>query len=120
YVQRTTHKAFTATPHRTPAPQGTMATLAMKASPHVSWRRTWLGDAFAVGGFAVVVLAFMVMRAMGVGPMASLQGKGAFGSSEILMVADFGSPPSDSTLGSTVAEALRTDLAQSKSLTVLT
>lgn len=120
YVQRTTHKAFTATPNRTPSPQGTMATLAMKASPHVSWRRTWLGGAFAVGGFAVVVLAFMVMRAMGIGPMASLQGKGAFGDRETLMIADFTSPPSDSTLGGTVAEALRTDLAQSTSLTVLT
>ncbi len=120
YVQRTTHKAFTATPHRTPSPQGTMATLAMKASPHVSWRRTWMGGAFAVGGFAVVVIAFMVMRAMGIGPMASLQGKGAFGNSEILMIADFKSPPSDTTLGATVAEALRTDLAQSSSLKVLT
>jgi tetratricopeptide (TPR) repeat protein len=120
YVQRTAHRAFTATPHRTPAPQGTMATLAMKASPHVSWRRTWLGGAFAVGGFAVLVIAFMVMRAMGIGPMASLRGTGEFGDRETLMIADFRSPPSDSTLGATVAEALRTDLAQSSSLNVLT
>ena len=36
------------------------------------------------------------------------------------MVADFRSPAGDSTLGATVAEALRTDLAQSTSLNVLT
>ncbi len=120
YVQRATHKAFTATPHRTPAPQGTLATLALKASPHVSWRRTWLGGAIAVGGFAALVVTFMVMRALGIGPMASLQATGAFSGREKLVIADFGSPPSDSTLGATVAEALRTDLAQSSSLDVLT
>ncbi len=120
YVQRTTHRAFTATPHRTPAPQGTMATLAMKASPHVSWRRTWLGGAIAVGGFAVLVVGFMVLRALGIGPMGSLKGSGAFGEHETLMIADFKSPASDSTLGATAAEALRTDLAQSSSLVILT
>jgi tetratricopeptide (TPR) repeat protein len=120
YVQRMTHKAFTATPHRTPEPQGTFATLAMKASPHLSWRRTWLGGAVAVGGFALLVVAFMVMRALGIGPMASLQATGAFSGRETLMIADFRSPQNDSTLGATVAEALRTDLAQSRSLNVLT
>ncbi len=120
YVQRTTHRAFTATPHHTPQPQGTMATLAMKASPHVSWRRTWMGGALAVGGFATLVVGFMVLRAFGIGPMGSLKGSGAFGDHETLMIADFHSPPSDSTLGATASEALRTDLAQSSSLEVLT
>jgi tetratricopeptide (TPR) repeat protein/tRNA A-37 threonylcarbamoyl transferase component Bud32 len=120
YVQRTTHRAFTRTPNRTPTPHGTMATLALKASPHVSWRRTWMGGAFAVGGFSLLVVGFMVMRALGVGPMASLAAKGSLGESGLVMVADFASPASDSTLGATVAEALRTDLAQSATLRVLT
>lgn len=120
WVQRVTHRVLTATPQRTPAAQGTMATLAIKASPHLSWRRAWLGGAVAVGGFALLVVAFMVMRAMGIGPMASLQAKGTFGSDEALMIADFRSPPSDSTLGVTLAEALRADLAQSSSLDILT
>lgn len=119
YVQRATHQAFTQTPSRVPAPQGTMAMLAMRASPHVSWRRTWMGGTVAVGAFTVLVIGFMVMRAMGIGPMASLKGQGAFSDNETLMIADFRSPPSDSTLGATVAEALRTDLAQSSSLKVL-
>jgi tetratricopeptide (TPR) repeat protein/tRNA A-37 threonylcarbamoyl transferase component Bud32 len=124
YVQRTVYRAYVQTPTLTPggstSPQGTMATLAIKASPHVSWRRTWMGGGIAVGGFAVLVIAFMVMRAMGVGPFGSLRGKGTFGAKETIVVADFVSPQGDSTLGSTIAEALRTDLAQSSSLKVLT
>jgi tetratricopeptide (TPR) repeat protein len=125
FVQRSAHKAFTATPTLTPggtpaAAQGTLATLALKASPHVSWRRTWLGGTAALIGFTVLVLGFMVSRAMGVGPAASLRSTGAFGENETLVVADFRSPANDSTLGPTVAEALRTDLAQSSQLRVLT
>ena len=123
WVQRTTQKAYTATPTftpgGTPTGQGTLLTLAMKASPHVSWHRTWMGGAIAVGAFVVLVVGFMVMRAMGIGPAGSLIGRGAFGAKEKLIVADFRSP-NDSTLGVTVAEAIRTDLTQSANLSVMT
>ena len=124
FVQRTAHRVYTSTPQRTPgggvtAP-GTLATLALKASPHVSWRRTWLGGWVALGAFAMLVIGFMVTRAFGIGPAASLRGKGEFGERETVVVADFRAPTTDSTLGPTVAEALRTDLAQSSSLNVLT
>jgi len=79
-----------------------------------------MGGAVAVGAFAALVLAFMVMRALGIGPAGSLIGKGTFGAKETIVVADFKSPASDSSLGVTAAEALRTDLAQSTSLRVLT
>jgi len=125
YVQRTAYRAFTTTPAFTPGgssttSRGTMAGLAIKASPHMSWRRTWLGGAIAVGAFAALVLAFMVMRALGIGPAGSLIGSGKFGAKDMIVVADFRSPTSDSTLGGTAAEALRTDLSQSNSLKVLT
>jgi tetratricopeptide (TPR) repeat protein/TolB-like protein len=124
WVQRAAHRHFTATPTftpgGTPSSQGTFVTLALRASPHVSWRRTWLGGAVAVGAFVVLVVGFMVMRAFGIGPAATLMGKGAFGAREKLVVADFRSPASDSTLGATVAEAIRTDLTQSANLSVLT
>jgi eukaryotic-like serine/threonine-protein kinase len=124
WVQRTTQKAYTATPTftpgGTPTGQGTLLTLAMKASPHVSWHRTWMGGAIAVGAFVVLVVGWMVMRALGIGPAASLIGRGAFGTKEKLVVADFRSPASDSTLGATVAEAIRTDLTQSANLSVMT
>ena len=127
YAQRTVHRAYTATPTLTPggtraggAPQGTMATIAIKASPHLSWRRTWLGGGVAVGSFAALVLGYMVMRAMGIGSVGSLRGQGTFGANETIVVADFLSPAGDSTLGGTAAEALRTDLGQSRALIVLT
>jgi len=47
-------------------------------------------------------------------------GKGSFGERETVVVADFRPPADDSLIGSTVAEALRTDLAQSANLAVLT
>ncbi len=121
YAQKMAHKAYTATPSLTPggsttsAQHGTIATIAVKASPHLSWRRAWLGGGIAVGSFAVLVLGFMVMRAT-----KSLKGRGIFGEKETIVVADFASPATDSTLGLTVAEALRTDLGQSRALRVLT
>ncbi len=124
FVQRAAHQAYVTTPQRTPGgtatAQGTLATMALKASPHVSWRRTWLGGGVALGAFLLLVVGFMVTRALGIGPAASLRGKGAFGAQETIIVADFRSPAADSTLGPTVAEALRTDLAQSSALRVLT
>ena len=50
--------------------------MAIKASPHVSWKRTWMGGAVAVGGFVVLVVGFMVLRALGIGPSGSLLGAG--------------------------------------------
>jgi tetratricopeptide (TPR) repeat protein len=124
YVQRATHRAFTATPTLTPGgstmPAGPVATLAVKAAPHVSWRRTWAGGAVAVGGFALLIAGFMIMRAAGIGPFGSLRGAGQFGDRETILVADFRSPAADSSLGATVAEAIRTDLGQSPNLNVIT
>ena len=103
YVQRTARRAYMATPTftpgGTPSMQGTLATIAIKASPHVSWRRTWIGGALAVGAFAVLVIAFMVMRALGIGPAGSLIGAGKMTAGETMIVADFRGPANDTTLG---------------------
>ncbi|HVZ47478.1 MAG TPA: protein kinase [Gemmatimonadaceae bacterium] len=125
YVQRVARRAMTATPTFTPGGtpsmvQGTIATMALRAAPRVSWYRTARGGMYAFGTFIVVIAAFMVMRAFGIGPAGSLIGKGAFGENETIVVADFASPKDDQGLGATAAEALRTDLAQSKNLRVLT
>jgi tetratricopeptide (TPR) repeat protein/tRNA A-37 threonylcarbamoyl transferase component Bud32 len=124
YVQRTAQRLYTTTPAFTPggspSAQGPIATLAVKASPHVSWRRTWIGGVVAVVAFAALVIGFMVLRALGIGPAGSLLAAGKLDQGETLIVADFRGPPGDSTLGSTVAEALRTDLRQSSTLDVMT
>ena len=123
WVQRTARRIATLTPARTDtgsrAPVGTMATFALKASPHLSWTRTWRAGAVAVGAFVLLVAGFMVSRAMGIGPAASLMGKGAFGANETIVVADFRPPAGDTLLGATLGEALRTDLGQSANLRVM-
>jgi serine/threonine-protein kinase len=123
YVQRAAHRQFTQTPTLTPGghpvPMGTMATIALKASPHLSWRRTWIGGVAAVAAFVLLLGGFMVARAKGIGPMGSLIGQGALEANERLILADFRSPAGDTTLGVTITEALRADLSQSRSLRVL-
>ena len=96
-----------------------LATLAMKASPRMSWRRTWMCGALAVGAFAALVVAFMAMRAFGIGPAGSLIGAHKLSPSERLVIADFKGPAADSTLGRTITEALRADLDQSSALHVV-
>jgi tetratricopeptide (TPR) repeat protein len=118
WVQRVAHRSYTATPTFTPGgtsatTHGTLHTLAIKASPHVSWRRTWMGGAVAVGAFAVLVVGWMVMRALGVGPAGSLAAAGKLSAGDQIILVDFASPASDSSLGLTVTEALRADLQQS-------
>ncbi len=124
WVQQTAVRSARFTPTRTPGgtmvPHGTMATMALKVSPHMSWRRTWRTGAVAMGALVLLVSGFMVSRATGIGPAASLMGAGDFGELETVVVADFAPPAGDTLLGVTIGEALRTDLGQSRNLRVLT
>ena len=125
YVQRVTRRALTMTPTYTPGgtpsmPVGTMATLAMKASPHVSWHRTARGGMLALTGFILIVGAFMTLRALGIGPAASLFAAGKLSKDEPFLVTDFAvRGNADSTLGGIVSEALRTDLGQSNVIRIM-
>ncbi|HJQ20767.1 MAG TPA: protein kinase [Gemmatimonadaceae bacterium] len=121
YVNRTVRRLAAVTPAHTPggtpAGRGTMATLAMRASPHVSWRRTWIGGGMALGAFAAIVAAFMVLRALGIGPAGSLLAAGKLSNRERLIVTEF--QASDSSLASIATEAVRTNLSQSRVISLL-
>jgi tetratricopeptide (TPR) repeat protein len=123
WVQRATHRALTTTPTLTPGgtavEQGTLVTMAIKASPHVSWRRTAIGGVAAVGTLVALTGAWMTARALGIGPAASLISSGRMAERERVILAEFKGPATDSLLGPTVTEAFRTDLAQSASLVVM-
>jgi tetratricopeptide (TPR) repeat protein len=123
FVQKATRQALLSTPTLTPggsaAPQGTMATIAVKAAPLVSWRRTAIGGALAVGAFIVLIGAWMLMRSLGIGPAASLMSTGKLAERDRVIITEFKSPATDTLLGPTVTDAFRTDLAQSKSLSVM-
>jgi hypothetical protein len=126
YTQYVSHRMALATPTFTPGGtparggvQGTMATLAIKASPHISWRRTIRGGIIAVSVFVVLVAGYMILRALGIGPEGSLLAAGKLSASDRVLVAAFDAPGADSSLGSTIAEAVRTNLSQSQAVRVM-
>jgi len=122
FVHRGAHQAMTMaqlTPGGSSPAQSTMTRIAVKASPWVSWRRTTIGGLAALGAFMLLVGAYMVSRVLGIGPAASLMASGVLGASERILVSDFKSPASDTTLGPVVTEAFRSDLAQSQNLTIV-
>ncbi|HEU4643802.1 MAG TPA: protein kinase [Gemmatimonadaceae bacterium] len=116
---RVTRTAPTMTPGGTPIPPGTFGTLATKASRHITWRRVALIGAAAVTVFAMLVAGYMTLRSLGIGPAGSLIAAGVLGDRERVLVADFRSPVTDTSLGPVVSEAVEADLAQSASLSVV-
>ena len=127
YVQRVARHVATATPTLTPGgtmsprmPQGTMATMAVKVSPHVSWRRTIRGGYVALGSFIVVVAVFMLMRTLGIGPARTLFAAGTLKSDDKLLVSGFSfSPVADSALAPILTEGLANALGQSRAVRLL-
>jgi eukaryotic-like serine/threonine-protein kinase len=123
YAKRVARHAASATPTLTPGgsmvgrpPSGTMATIALKASPHVSWRKTARGGAYAMSAFVVLVIAFMAMRAFGVGPFGSLVASGKLGADDRIVLADLTASAEDSALAPIVVEAVRAAMSQSRAV----
>jgi hypothetical protein len=123
YVQRSVHRSLTRTPTLTPGgtpePVSTLATLALKASPHVSWRRTALSGGVALGVLVLLIAGYMLSWAMGVGPAGSLLGAGKMRARGRLVVTDFRGAGSDTTVAGAASEAVRTDLSESRVVTLL-
>ncbi|HVF41333.1 MAG TPA: protein kinase, partial [Gemmatimonadaceae bacterium] len=122
FVHRGAHQAMTMatlTPRGSPVEHSMTTKIAVKASRWVSWRRTVTGGAFALGAFTILVAAFMIMRATGIGPVGSLLAAGKMSNKDRLLVTDFQSAGGDSSLSAIVTEAMRTDLGQSSVVTVV-
>ena len=121
YVQRVVRRSAGITPTSDSAASthGTLATLALKASPHVSWRRTQMGGIYAVSGFVLLVGVFMLLRALGIGPAGSLLAAGTFDSKEPILVTDFTVTNADTSLGRVLSAATKTQLGQSRVITLL-
>jgi eukaryotic-like serine/threonine-protein kinase len=83
------------------------------------WQRAAAIGPVPAVGFAVLVAAFMTLRALGIGPPGTLLAAGTFGNREPLLVADFRVAGADSSLGGVVAEAVRSDMAQSPVVSVV-
>jgi len=79
----------------------------------LTWRRAIVGGLVAFAGLGVVTGGYAAMRAMGIGPAATLITSGALSERDKLVLADFENRTADSMLGASVTEALRIDLSQS-------
>jgi tetratricopeptide (TPR) repeat protein/tRNA A-37 threonylcarbamoyl transferase component Bud32 len=79
----------------------------------MTWRKAMAGGGLAFGALAIGVAVYTAMRLLGIGPVGTLMASGHLKASDKLIVADFANRSSDSTLGPSVTEAFRIDLAQS-------
>jgi tetratricopeptide (TPR) repeat protein len=85
----------------------------------ISWRRYVVSALLAFSVLGVVTAAHMASRALGIGPAATLMTQGVLGEQDALILADFDDYTGDSTLAPALTEAIRTDLAQSPVVTLI-
>jgi len=83
------------------------------ATPWLTLKKAVVGGVVSMSALVIFSAAFMVMRAMGIGPAATLVTSGALEENAKLIVAEFENRTNDPTLGESVTEALRIDLSQS-------
>lgn len=124
YVQRVARRVVTMTPTYTPGGtpsmvHGTMATMALRAAPKMSWYRTARGGVYALSAFVVAIVAFMMMRTFNIGPAATLFGSGALKAREAIVMTDFSVTSGDTSLARVVSFAVRTVLSQSPVLSIM-
>jgi eukaryotic-like serine/threonine-protein kinase len=84
-----------------------------------TWKRAVTGGGVAFAGLAVAVGGVMTLRALGVGPFATLVSSGALKNRQTILLADFVNRAADSTLGPTLTEAFRVDLSQSPTVRLM-
>ncbi|HEX6643913.1 MAG TPA: hypothetical protein VF037_04505, partial [Gemmatimonadales bacterium] len=84
-----------------------------------TWRRAFLGGVVALGAMVLVAAGYAVSRAVGVGAAATLLSSGRLADTDRIVLATFANRTTDSTLATSVLEALRVDLGQSRVVKLL-
>ena len=94
---------------------GSTGRAALPAGVHrwFTWRRALLSGAAGFGLLGLGTAVYMAMRLLGIGPVGTLVASGVLAQRDRLVLADFENRTADSTLGPSLTEALRVDLAQS-------
>ncbi|MEQ9105024.1 MAG: serine/threonine-protein kinase [Rhodothermales bacterium] len=77
-------------------------------------RRAVVGGVLALAALGLVAAVYMGMRAMGIGPAATLITSGVLSGDDSIVVADFVDNTPAGNMGRPIAEALRVDLSQSR------
>jgi tetratricopeptide (TPR) repeat protein len=81
-----------------------------------TWRRALWGGGLALGALLLATVGYGLSRHFGVGPGATLLSAGTLASEDRLVLADFENHTADSTLSTSLSEALRVDLGQSSAV----
>ena len=84
-----------------------------------TWRRSIWGGVLALGVLAVAAIGYTAARTFGIGPAGTLLSSGVMQREDRFVLADFQNRTDDSTLGTSVTEALRVDLGQSRVVRIL-
>jgi len=84
-----------------------------------TWRNSIVGGVLAFALIGLLAVGWLAMRALGVGPAATLVAQGVLEDRAPVILADFASGPADSLLARAATEALRVDLAQSRVITIV-
>jgi tetratricopeptide (TPR) repeat protein len=85
----------------------------------LTWRKAVTGGVLAFAGLGVAAGLYMAMRVLGIGPVGTLVASGVLAERDRLVLADVENRTADSTLGPSLTEALRVDLAQSRVVRLL-
>ncbi len=79
----------------------------------LTWRKAVAGGVAAFAALGLGAAGYSAMRLLGIGPVGTLVASGVLEKRDRLVLADFENRTTDSTLGPSLTEALRVDLAQS-------
>ncbi len=84
-----------------------------------TWRNALVGGGLAFALLGVATAGYLFMRTAGIGPAGTLVAAGVLDERDRIIVAELSSGSGDEALARTLTEALRTDLAQSPVVTLL-
>src|SRR5437899_5496069 len=79
----------------------------------LTWRKALGGGVAAFAALGLGAGGYAAMRVLGIGPVGTLVASGVLEKRDRMVLADFENRTTDSTLGPSLTEALRVDLAQS-------
>ena len=85
----------------------------------LTWRKAIRGGVLAFAALGLAALVYTAMRVLGIGPVGTLVASGRLSERDRLVVADFDNRTSDSSLGQSITEAFRIDLAQTPVVRIL-
>ncbi|HYC32110.1 MAG TPA: serine/threonine-protein kinase, partial [Gemmatimonadales bacterium] len=85
----------------------------------LTWRRAIRGGVLAFAALGAVAATYTAMRVFGIGPVGTLVASGRLSQSDRIVVADFDNRTADSSLGRSITEAFRIDLAQTPVVRIL-